>query len=126
MTDNMRYFLDSDDDGNWHVVPVDKRSKWEAWSNLDEADERRWKVPEYAITVDNPHFVTFTDPEEDGKSINPKDGQDNLSLFEEVKRLQKMLTTALETNRELAGIITEKETTIAQLRSDALENKSGH
>lgn len=58
----MRFFLDSDADGHWYVVPENKRAEWQAWVNCD--DEDSWQVPDYAKAVGGaPSLVTFTDPQ---------------------------------------------------------------
>ena len=55
-----RFFLDSDNDGHWYVIPAEKRSEWEVWSNLDGEDERAWDTPEWAVPINGAQSrVTF-------------------------------------------------------------------
>ena len=59
-----RYFLSQDNSSHWYIIPVDKQSAWEAWTGLDEDDEKSWTAPEWAIALSgSPSLVTFTDPQ---------------------------------------------------------------
>ncbi len=61
--DSKRYFLDRDNSAHWYLVDESKRAEWEAWTNLDEDDERSWEAPDFARRLNTaPGFVTFTDP----------------------------------------------------------------
>jgi hypothetical protein len=61
-----RYFLDTDDDGHWYLVPVAKRDDWSRWRNIPSEDERSWEAPGYAKRLGGvPNRMTFADPEEE-------------------------------------------------------------
>ena len=39
--DEERYFLDSDDDGHWYLIPCDRVNEWDNWNEamaLDQTD----------------------------------------------------------------------------------------
>lgn len=56
-----QFFLDTDDDGHWYVVPVDLRDVWEAFNEDPEAFD--FCVPEGVEEIGGaPNNVTFTDP----------------------------------------------------------------
>lgn len=58
-----RFFLSTDGDGHWFIVPVAKRDEWYEWANIDSDDERSWESPEFAQPVGgSPSMVSFTDP----------------------------------------------------------------
>lgn len=61
-----RYFLSQDDSCHWYLIPADRREEWDTWRNLASDDERSWEVPDFARFIDNPSFVTFTNPESCG------------------------------------------------------------
>lgn len=64
----MRYFLDTDCSGHWYIVPVTNKRQWDNWTNIDEEDERSWKVPKYVQAVGgHPSIITFTDPQQANK-----------------------------------------------------------
>lgn len=55
-----RYYLDSDGDGHWFVIPVSKRKEWAKWCELDSEDEAAWTPPEFAKKVGGSYtLVTF-------------------------------------------------------------------
>lgn len=55
-----RFFLDNDNDGHWYIIPVDKISEWEEWSNLSEDNEDSWDTPDFAIPIGgSPTLITF-------------------------------------------------------------------
>jgi hypothetical protein len=57
-----RYFLDSDDDGHWYVIPVERHEEWKAWCDIDRDDEASWEVPDFAHKLDgSPSLLTFSD-----------------------------------------------------------------
>jgi hypothetical protein len=59
----VRYFLSSDNDGHWYVIPESHRQNWDKWVDLDSDDEESWNVPEYAKEVNgSPSLVTFLEP----------------------------------------------------------------
>lgn len=59
-----RYFLDTDNDSHWYVIPVARRSEWSAFLDIPEDDERSWEVPTWARPVGgSPSQVSFTEPE---------------------------------------------------------------
>jgi len=57
-----RFFISSDNDGHCYIVPLPKATEWQEWVDLDDDDERKWTAPEYAMGVDDPSTVTFTNP----------------------------------------------------------------
>lgn len=64
--DLTRYFVDVDDSGSWYLVRADKREAWELWINQDwHNDLSDFQTPSYAMEIDGPHMVTFTDPIEE-------------------------------------------------------------
>jgi len=46
-----QWFVDSDNDGHWYLVPVAHRAEWEQFLDLPESDERSWDVPEWAVAL---------------------------------------------------------------------------
>lgn len=56
----MRYRTGSDNSGHRYFYPVDNQRQFQAWTELDEDDERGWVTPSYAIRIDG--TFTFTDP----------------------------------------------------------------
>lgn len=62
-----RYFLDADNDGNWYLIPVERRKEWDAWTELDSDDEGIWDVPTFAEKRNRPvNFLEFENPIETG------------------------------------------------------------
>lgn len=58
-----RFFLGSDDDGHWFLIPADMRDTWMEWRDLDSEDERSWDVPKGAIALNgHPTWVEFENP----------------------------------------------------------------
>lgn len=58
-----RYFLDRDSSSHWYLVPEENRAEWQAWTELDEDDERAWDAPEFAERINSsPSSVTFEKP----------------------------------------------------------------
>jgi hypothetical protein len=58
--DTERFFIDSDDDGHWYVVPLAQRAAWEKWCALPSTDEEAWEVPGFAERLDGgPNGITF-------------------------------------------------------------------
>ncbi len=58
-----RWYLTTDNDSHWYVVPLARRGEWEAWCEIDPDDERAWTPPEFAVVVGgSPGLVTFTNP----------------------------------------------------------------
>lgn len=59
-----RYFLTTDNDSHWYVIPEAKRGEWNEWCDIPSDDERAWEPPEFARAVGgSPSLVTFTNPE---------------------------------------------------------------
>jgi hypothetical protein len=59
-----RYYLTTDNDSHWYVVPVVNKSEWDAWCEIDSDDERAWETPDFARAVGgSPSLVTFSNPE---------------------------------------------------------------
>lgn len=53
-------FLDQDCSGHWYIIDASRREEWNAWTAIDEDDERAWEAPEYAIAVGGcPSSVEF-------------------------------------------------------------------
>lgn len=62
--DRPRYFLDTDNDGHWHIVPIARGGEWHVWLAIPSDDEVSWTVPEWAKSVGGSQtLVTFEDPE---------------------------------------------------------------
>ncbi len=58
-----RYFLNTDNDTHWYIIPADKREEWENWCDLPEDDENSWNVPEWAEALGGgPNQVEFENP----------------------------------------------------------------
>lgn len=59
-----RYFLDTDDSGNWYIVPVERREDFESWQNQDwQHDLSDFQPPDYAEQINGTfNYVTFTNP----------------------------------------------------------------
>jgi hypothetical protein len=55
-----RYFIGGDNSGHEYVVPVDRHTEWNAWTELPEDDERGWTEPVYAMRIDG--TLTFCAP----------------------------------------------------------------
>lgn len=59
----MTWFLGTDNDGHWYLVPADRREEWRAWIGLPSNDERTWTHPRWALALGgSPSSVVFTDP----------------------------------------------------------------
>ncbi len=59
----MRYFIDTDNDSHWFVIPFPLEAEWNAWLDISPDDERSWEAPEWARPINgDPSLVTFTDP----------------------------------------------------------------
>ena len=70
----MRYFLDSDDDGHWYLVPCDRRAEWFEWHEIPSDDEPSWDVPEFAYRLNgSPNEVAFENPIVDGALVKESD-----------------------------------------------------
>ena len=55
-----RYYLDTDNDSHWYVIPVKRRAEWSAWCEIPSDDERAWGAPDFAVPVNgSPTLVTF-------------------------------------------------------------------
>jgi hypothetical protein len=58
-----RYFLNTDNDSHWYLIPTEKREEWENWCELPEGDENSWNVPEWAEALGGaPNQVEFENP----------------------------------------------------------------
>ena len=56
LTGAKKYFLDTDDDSHWYMIPADKREEWLIWHDLPEVDEE----PDFAVRLNgHPNFVEF-------------------------------------------------------------------
>lgn len=59
-----RFFLSTDNDSHWYLVPVAKAAEWEEWSAIPEDDERAWDAPDFAKPLGGAlGLVTFVDPQ---------------------------------------------------------------
>ncbi len=58
----MRYFMSKDGDHTWYLVPINKRAEFEDWVNSDKDDPDNWDPPEFAVYIQSPAWVTFSDP----------------------------------------------------------------
>ena len=59
------YFLDSDNDGHWYLIPLANKGAWDLWCDADADDEASWEAPAFAKRLDgHPKWVTFTDPKQ--------------------------------------------------------------
>jgi len=59
-----RYYLTKDNDSHWYVVPLSKKTEWEAWKEIPSDDERTWEAPDFARrTYGSYELVTFENPE---------------------------------------------------------------
>lgn len=56
------FFIDSDSDSHWYVIPVEYEQEWSDWCDIDTDDERSWSPPEFATPIGgSPNRVRFTD-----------------------------------------------------------------
>lgn len=55
-----RYEIVSDNSGHEYYIPVDRYNDWANFMEIDEDDDRSWRVPYFAIRIDG--RFTFTDP----------------------------------------------------------------
>ncbi len=53
-----RWFLDSDDDGHWYLIPTDRHHAWTNWL----CSHGHKPLPPYIRGIDNPCEITFLDP----------------------------------------------------------------
>ena len=61
MAPEIRWCLDSDDDGHWYIIPVDKRGEWSTF--VEDPERYGYEAPDWAISVNgHPSLVTFLDP----------------------------------------------------------------
>lgn len=55
------FYLVSDDDGHWYVIPSSKEGAWREWRDIPSDDERAWEPPEFAEYINGPPSnVKFT------------------------------------------------------------------
>ena len=59
----IRFFLSQDNDSHWYLIREDHRKQWEDFLDIPSDDERSWDVPDWAIPIDGPHRITFTNVE---------------------------------------------------------------
>lgn len=56
----MKYYLATDNDCHWYVIPLTKRKEWDEWCEIPSDDERAWEPPEFAVPVNgDPGQVVF-------------------------------------------------------------------
>lgn len=54
------YFLSQDHDCHWYVIPVQHKSEWFDFLDLDTDDPTAWDVPEWADRVGgSPSLIIF-------------------------------------------------------------------
>lgn len=61
-----RYYIDTDGDGNYFLIPVKRRADWVLWVQIgvdDPEDPRAWEAPGWAKPVEV-SGVTFENPKE--------------------------------------------------------------
>ena len=59
----MKYFLDRDRDGHWHLIDHNFREQWTSWLELDDVDPIGWNTPEYAKMIGtSPSNIIFENP----------------------------------------------------------------
>lgn len=46
--DETWWFLASDNDAHWYLVPVAHRKEWYEWCDIPDDDERAWEPPTFA------------------------------------------------------------------------------
>lgn len=63
---NMRYRLDTDNDGHWFVYPDGMQNDFERWLKNEEAyGELDYDGPDFSqYGINNPYSLTFIDPKE--------------------------------------------------------------
>ena len=47
----MKYYITTDQDSHYYVVPLEKKDEWEAWCNLDPEQEDAWDPPNFAYAI---------------------------------------------------------------------------
>ncbi len=55
-----RVFLSTDNFGNWYLVKAERRRDWEAWNGLQEGEDDRFLIPNFAMPIDGPDGVEFS------------------------------------------------------------------
>lgn len=54
------FFLSTDNDSHWYVIPVEKETEWAEFLELDPDDEASWDIPEWAEAVGGaPSLIVF-------------------------------------------------------------------
>jgi hypothetical protein len=70
------YFLDRDSSSHWYLVPANKRKQWNAWTDLDEDDERSWDAPQWATRIGcSPTCIEFLLLEETTDKESTRNGK---------------------------------------------------
>lgn len=55
------FYMDTDNDGHWFVIPKDRESEWQDFLELDPDDEEAWEPPIWTTQVGGSHtLVSFT------------------------------------------------------------------
>ena len=57
-----RYFLGVDNSSHWYLVELNKSEQWYKWANLDENNPKSWTTPKFAIRINRPTHMNFTNP----------------------------------------------------------------
>jgi hypothetical protein len=61
-----RFYMDTDGDGHWFIVPVKRRADFDDWLAQDWSSELAvFITPSYATEADNPQYITFEAPEDE-------------------------------------------------------------
>jgi hypothetical protein len=56
----MNYFVDTDNDAHWYVVPDELRDVWNEWLDLDDEDPDSWDVPDGVVRIPgHPSLIVF-------------------------------------------------------------------
>ena len=66
-----RYFIDSDNSSHNYLVDEAFREEWNEWNELPEDDEKSWEAPSFARRINSESSITFENPHEFGKPIEP-------------------------------------------------------
>ena len=57
----MEYFFDTDDEGHWYIIPLDKREEWNAW--FDSQDYKDGIEPDFVQSIGcHPKYWVFKEP----------------------------------------------------------------
>ena len=61
--DTGRFYLDTDNDSHWFLIPCECREEWTAFLDRDPDTEAAWNPPDWAVMIGgSPTLVTFENP----------------------------------------------------------------